>query len=256
MIPAWQLAFAAGVFAVVLGVPIGLYVLLTRGQRQTMQDIRAGAAGCGWRYRVRHWQGNPAAFRMDGRMRSGLPWVLTSSHTTGYDRGWSVRLHLRVPLLAGEVDLAILPREGNNSSPLGAGIPPGIKSRAAALSTAFASAAVFFRDSKELLSGLPAFDAAYHVLVLPSRFTHPLLDSALAARVLHWPAEAMAPHSVLAWRDPFAFHLLAQLPGPPNWPAVTHFLSIAEDLCARLPAPAAPAAPPTFADRLVARILR
>lgn len=256
LIPAWQLAIAAAGFAVVLGVPIGLYVLLTRGRRQTMRDIRAGAAGCGWRYRLRRWQANPTAFRIDGRMRSGLPWALTSSNTAGYDRGWSVRLHLRVPLLAGEVDLAILPREGKSPPAFGPGMPPGIESRAAALSSAFASAAVFFRDSKELPSGMAAFDAAYHVLVLPARFPHPPLDAALAARVLRWPADAIAPHSVMAWRDPFAFHFLAQLPETPTWPTVSCLLGLAEDLCARLPGPVAPSAPPTFADRLVARILR
>lgn len=251
-----QLVVAAGVFGLLLGVPVGLYAFLTRGRRRTMHEIRAGAAGCGWRYRLRHWQGDPTAFRIDGRMRSGSAWILTSGSTSGYDRDWSLQVGLRVPILGGEVDLAVLPRDGDGFAPVRPGIPPGIESRVAAFSGALASTTSFFREARELPSGLAAFDAAYHVLVLTSHFTEPPLDPPLATRVLHWPADAIAPHSVAAWRDPFGFHFQARLPAPPNWSTVTHFLALAEDCCARLPGPTAPSAPPTFVDRLVARILR
>jgi hypothetical protein len=255
MIPPSQLAIAAGIFGAALGIPMGLYALLTRGQRRSSREIRAGAAGCGWRYRVRHWQGNPTAFRIDGRTRGGLAWILTSGNAGSYDRGWSVRLALRVPALGGEVDLAVLPREAGSGAPLGTGMPPGMESRLAAFSGAMASAAVFLREARELPSGLAAFDAAYQVLALPQQFRQPPLNAALADRMLHWPPDALAPHSVVAWRDPFGFQFQARLPGPPNWSTVAYFLALAEDFCARLPGPATPSAPPTFVDRLVARVL-
>jgi hypothetical protein len=70
-LPHWEIL--AVMAAVVPGLPIGLYILLTRKQRATTREIRRAAAEHGWRYRVRHWQGNPAAFRIDGRSRSGRP---------------------------------------------------------------------------------------------------------------------------------------------------------------------------------------
>src|SRR5260370_41808954 len=89
-------------FAIVLGLPVGLYALLTRGRRRAMREIRRGAEAQGWRYRLRHWQGNPTAFRIDGKTHSGLSWVMTSGSTRGYDKGWSTVLRLRVPILGGE----------------------------------------------------------------------------------------------------------------------------------------------------------
>ena len=252
------LVIAATRFAAFLGVFFGLYALLTGGQRRTMREIRAAASGRGWRYRIRHWQGNPTAFRIDGQTRSGLNWILTSGDTSSYDRGWSVRLGLRIPALGGEVDFAILPRDsdGRDFALAGSAVPPGVENRLAALSGAAASAIGFFRDAREFQSGLSAFDAAYHILALPRHISHPPVDPALAGRFLSWPADAIAPHSVLAWRDPFGFHIHARLPGTPNQATVTYFVALAEDFCARIPAPAMSPAPSGFVDRLVARFLR
>jgi hypothetical protein len=82
------------------------------------------------------------------------------------------------------------------------------------------------------------------------------VDTALAGRILSWPADAIAPHSVLAWRDPFGLHIHARLPAAPNRATVTYFVSLAEDFCARIPAPAMSPAPSGFVDRVVARFLR
>jgi hypothetical protein len=164
-----------------------------------MREIRAGAAQHGWRYRLQRWQGNPTAFRIDGQTRSGLTWILTSGNTSGYDRGWSVRLELRFTTLAGEADFAVMPRdsEARGSALLGSTIPPGVESRVAAFSGTAASAIGFFRDARELPSGIPAFDAAYQVLQSHEQ-SRQLVDCGLAERILHWPSDAIAPHSVLA----------------------------------------------------------
>jgi len=252
------LVIVAAMFAAFLGLFFGLYALLTRGQRRTMREIRATACERGWRYRIRRWQGNPTAFRIDGQTPSGLNWIVTSGNTSGYDRGWSVQLGLRIPALGGEVDFAVLPRDsdGRDSALARSAVPPGVESRVAALSGAAASAIGFLRDAREFPSGLPAFDAAYQVLALPRRISKPPVDPALAGRILSWPADAIAPHSVLAWRDPFGFHIHARLPATPNQATVTYFVALAQDFCARIPAPAMSPAPTGFVDRLVARFLR
>src|SRR5579863_10046233 len=204
-----RLVIVAATFAVVLGLPFGLYWLLTRGQRRTMHQIRTGARRQGWRFRLRHWQGNPTAFRIDGRTRAALPWVLTSEDSGGYDRGWSVRLHQRFPALGGQVDLAILPRtpeEPGNRLPASP-VPAGIESRIAAFSGSTAASAIgFLGHAREAPTGLAAFDAA------------------LAERILNWPTDSTAPRSVLAWRDPFGFHFEARFPAQPNWAAVSYLL--------------------------------
>jgi hypothetical protein len=79
--------------------------------------------------------------------------------------------------------------------------------------------------AQEYPTGLAAFDAAYEVLGKP-------LDPALAARLLDWPAEAIAAHSVLAWRDASGLHFNVRLPAPPNWATVTYAAGIAEKLAA------------------------
>jgi hypothetical protein len=223
-----------------------------------MREIRATASERGWRYRLRHWRGNPTAVRIDGQTRSGLNWILTSENTSGYDRGWSVRLGLRIPALGGEVDFAVLPRDsdGCDSALAGCALPPGVENRVAALSGAVAGAIGFFRDAREFPSGLPAFDAAYQALALPRHISQPPVDPALAGRILSWPTDAIAPHSVLAWRDPFGFHIHARLPATPNQATITYFVALAEDFCARIPAPSISPAPSGFVDRLVARFLR
>jgi hypothetical protein len=244
-------------FAVTIGLPFGLYSLLTRARQRSMREIREGAAAQGWRYRLRRWQGNPTSFRVDGATRSASSWIMTSGNTRGYDKGWSVVAELRVPILGGEVDLAVLPREaGHGDAVLRGAIPVGAKARVAAFSGAIGSAVELLQNAQELPSGLAAFDARYEVLVLPKQIQKQPVDAALGQRMLSWPADAIAPHSILAWRDPFGLHLQARLPGPPNWSTVSYFASLAEDLCARVPAPQSLPAPPTLFDRAVARILR
>jgi hypothetical protein len=244
-------------FALTIGLPFGLYALLTRDRRRSMREIREGAVAQGWRYRLRRWQGNPTAFRIDGATRGGRSWIMTSGSTRGYDKGWSVVAELRVPTLGGEVDLAVLPREaGRGNALLRSAIPAGAKARVAAFSGAIGSAVELFQDTQELPSGLPAFDARYEVLVRHKQFQKQPVDAALGQRALSWPADAVAPHSMLAWRDPFGLHLQARLPGPPNWSTVSYLASLGEDLCARVPAPQSLPASPTLFDRAVARILR
>src|SRR5665213_3599562 len=83
------LVLPAGMATVVLCLPIGLYTLFTSGRRRIMRAIRKGAAERGWKYRRDRRQGNPAAFRIDGRTDSGLPWTLTSGNSSSYRQGWS-----------------------------------------------------------------------------------------------------------------------------------------------------------------------
>ena len=250
------LALIAG-FAIVLGLPIGLYVLLTRGRRRAMKEIRQGAEERGWRYKLRHWQGNPTAFRIEGATRSGLNWIMKSGGTRGYNKGWTTVLGLRVPILGGEVDVSILPREpGHGSSAASMSITPAAEARVAAFSGAIASGVEFFQQAQELPSGLAAFDAAYRVLVLTKQFSQPPVDATLAGHILHWPENTIAPHSMLAWRDAFGFCVDARLPEAPNWNTVCYLASLAEELCARVPAPILPASPPTLFDRILGRFLR
>jgi hypothetical protein len=251
--------------AVVLGLPFGLYALLTRRQRRNMRQIRAAASDRGWQYRLRRWQGNPTAFRIDGRTQSGLAWVLTSGNTRGYDRGWSVETKPRIPVLGGKVDLLMLPRDatgpGSATKPASLqAIPPAvelaIQARVAAFSGTAAGAIHFFQESREAPSGDANFDSAYRVLALSPNASHSLLDAELAKRMLHWPADTMTPHSLLAWRDPFGFHLLARLPAPPNWPTISYLTSLGDEFSARVPAPEISPGPVGLVDRIAARISR
>jgi hypothetical protein len=200
----------------------------------------------------------PTAFRIDGGTENGLAWILKCGGTSGYDRGWCVRLGLRFPILAGETDLTVMPRDptGHNSPPLGGAVASEVQARLAAFSAAGAGAIGFFQSAREFPSGLRAFDEVYQVLALPRQIRHAPLDPALAERILHWPADAIAPHSVLVWRDPFGLYLQARLPATPNWATVSYFLALAEDFCVRLPAPEVSPAPRGFLDRLIARVLR
>jgi hypothetical protein len=245
----------AGMLAAVLGGTFGLYALLTRERRRAMREIRRGAEVRGWRYQLRRWQGNPAAFRIEGATHSSLGWEMTSGNTRGYDKGWSIVLGLRVPMLGGEVDLAMLPRGSGHGLTVGGVISPKVEARLAAFSGAIASGMEFFQNAEERPSGLAEFDAAYEVLVLGKQFGQPPVDVSLGREILSWPAGAIAPRSVLAWRDPFGFHVQARLPGPANWNTVCYLTSLAEAMCARVPAPVSSAVPLTFVDRAIARIL-
>jgi hypothetical protein len=242
--------------AATLGVLMGLYSLLTRGRRRTVGEIKSEAIRRGWAFHLRRWLGDPTAFRINGWSRSGLTWILKTGPNSSDHHGWTVGLGLHFARLGGEMDFAVVPRiEGVGTGVHTLRLSPNVQARLAAFSSAAANAAGFFRDAGEASGGLPAFDAAYKILVLEQRITQSPIDSALAQRILNWPVEAIVPKEVLAWREPFGVHLHAHLPGTPNWATITHFLAIAEDLCARLPAPVATSVPRSFWDRMLGRIL-
>jgi hypothetical protein len=250
----------AAMLAVVLGLPLGLYALLTRGRRRTMHEIRMSARGQGWQFRHR-WilRGDPAEFDIRGRTQGGLQWIMTSRGTSGYDRGWSVRLKLRFPSLGGQVDFAILPREGGTSGSGGStrfAAKPTLEAQTklAKFSGTLARGAAFLRDAQELPSGLPAFDEAYEVLAIEKLIHQPLVDVSFARRFLEWPTDAVQPHSLIAWRGPFGLDVEVRLPGAPNWATVFYLVTLAEDFTTRVPA-ATPAAPRGFVDRIVASFL-
>ena len=254
--PINPLAAFAVMALVVLGLPLGLYVLFTRGRRRSMREIRTGAEGRGWKFRMRRWAGNPTSFRIEGRTPGGLDWILKTigAGTETYSPGWNAELDLLFPMLAGKVDFAMFPREASDrrSVLLAAGLPPGTQARVASLSPALGSALEFFRDAAEVPTGLPEFDASYRVLAQSPQFRQ-ALDNDLVGRVLHWPQDAIAPLAVLAWRDPFGLHLKIRLPAPANWPTVTHAVAVAEQFASRIGGGSMPFAPPSFVDRLIAR---
>ena len=254
-LPHWLIL--AGMAAICLGLPVGLYALLTRRQRRDTREIRREAIERGWKYSVRRWQGNPTAFRIDGQSRSGLPWFVTSGGSGADSSPWRATLAVRFPTLGGEMDFAVMPRgdRGPGLSQLAKGVTPSMEKRVAAFSGAAESAVVFFRDARSIQSGCAAFDAANEMLALPEKMRKPPFEPSLAERALRWPADSVQPHSVLAWRDPFALHFLVRLPGPPNWAAVAHAVSLAEELAQRMPPPEMSPNPPNAVDRIIARVL-
>lgn len=244
----------------VLGLPIGLYALLTRGRRRSLREIRLRANEQGWKFRLRRWAGGPTAFQINGSTQNGLNWVLKTigAGTETYSPGWNAEVHVLFPFRAGKEDFAILPRDTNGrpggpllKSPLKSEISAAVQTRVSAFSPAFGGAVEFFREATELSCGLPAFDAAYQILAVPQEFQQPV-DAELAARILHWPEEAIAPRSALIWRDPFGFHFKVRLPAPANWPTVSYSLGLAEQFALRLPAGSVPPTPPSLVDRVVA----
>ena len=245
-------AIAALIF---LGVPFGLYALLTRGQRRTTRAIRVAAREHGWRYRRRHAFGDPTAFRIEDSTANGLSWVLTSRQSGASDQRWTEQLDLRFPSLGGEQDFAIEPREPG-AAVLGSSMPEGAESRVAAFSDVMAGEIGFYRQAGELASGLPAFDAIYRILALPERLRRSPVDPSLAERMLNWPADAVRPIAVLCWRSPYGLNLQARLPGPPNWATVSWLLKLGEEMAARIPPPAMAPAPHTLIDRTIARFMK
>ncbi len=248
----------AGAISLFLCLFFALYAILTKRQRRITREIRVAATELGWKYRVRHWQGNPAAFRIEGQTTGGIPWILTSSNSSSSQRDWAFEVLLRFPMLGGETDLVILPpnNEEHGTWSLGAAIPPEIQSRIAAFSATLGGIVGFFRDAQELPSGFAAFDSVYKVLALTKHIQQSPIESALAHRILQWPTGTIAPHSVLALRDPFAFEFQARLPGPPNAATVLYFLSLATDLIAQLPPPRPLATPTGLVDGLLSSILK
>lgn len=252
------LALVAALAAVVLGLPLALYALLTRGRRQTMREIRIAASGEGWQFHRSFWRGDPTEFEIHGRTHSGVPWVMVCRGTSGYDRGWTVRLALRFPTLGGTTDLAILPREHGPGDirALASEATPEATARIAKFSGIAADAVEFLKDAPESTSGFAAFDSVYRVTAKTDRFRMPLVDADLAKRMLDWPSEAVKAHSVLVWRDPFGLHFQARLPGPPNWLTVSYFHDLAERLIARVPAGTLSPEAHGIVDKLAEKFLR
>ncbi len=244
--------------ATVFGLSQGLYMLLTMTQRRKTREIREAAHNNGWSYSRRRWQGNPAAFRIDGNSNAGLPFKLTSGGSTSDNSRWAAELTIRFPTLGGETDIAITPRDADDQRLRAAArsLTPETGSRIAAISQAFAGAARFAHDAHEVPSGCGEFDQRYEVLVAPQHSGHSIVSAELAKRIVNWPTDALRVYSVVAWRDPFGFVFEARLPGPPNWATVSYFLSLANDLVARLPVAAVPSQERTLVDRAVARLLR
>lgn len=238
--------------AICLGVPITLYALLTMDQRRQTREIRREAAMRGWRYRSRS-----GGFCIDGSSgpgltRSGVSWVMTSGNSREGETRWSCELDLRFPALGGETDFAILPRDGR---PLPtAGLPADAPVRIARLSGTLDSAVRFLQEANERRSGVADFDAAYEVRARDTSYTP--VDAALAGRILRWPADSVAPQSMVAWRDPFGFHCNLRLPGPPNWATVAWLAGVASDCAARLPEGATAPLPKGWWDRIIASIHR
>src|SRR5690242_11856751 len=237
-----------------LGLPLAMYVLLTSKRRAAMREIRSNADTHGWKFRFSHWTGNPTAFRIDGRGRDGASFVMKSGASHGYEAGWSATLSLRFPELAGEPDVAVLPRNAGGRDFAPRGVSPELQARVEAYSGLAASAIRLLQEGKETPSGVATFDAAYRVLRLGVSW-QPLVDAKLAERIIAWPTEAYALHALLAWRDPFGFHVHARLPAPPNWATICYVVELAEDLCARLPAGKIAGPPKGMVDQFLAGIL-
>lgn len=250
--PAIGVIFA--VSAGTLGLPLALYALMTRKRRAAMREIRANADARNWKFRFRHWTGNPTAFRIDGRGRDGATFVMKSGTSHGYETGWSATLSLRFTELAGEPDVAVLPRSAAGRDFAPRGVPPKLKARVEAYSGLAASAIRLLEEGKETPSGLATFDAAYRVLRLGVSW-QPLVNAKLAERIMAWPTEAYGLHALLAWRDPFGFHMQARLPAPPNWATIYYVVELADDLCARLPAGRMAGPPKGIVDQFLAGIL-
>jgi len=246
---------AALFFAAPLVLVFGLYALLTRGRRRLIAEIRERAEERGWKFGRQSWLGDPTALRIEG-WGSASKWILKSGGAGEHRRGWSAELSLRFPTLAGEVDLAVFPRDQHDRLKIfSPRISPEAQAKLAALSGTAASVLGFLREAQEFPAGVPEFDATYRVMALPTRVTASPVDAALAQRLLHWPADAIKPHSVIAWRDPFGLHVQVRLPSTPNWPTVAYFVAVAEDFARHLPPPVGGSEPHGFVDGLVARLL-
>ena len=157
---------------------------------------------------------------------------MTSGNSNDTEMRWSSELELRFPTLGGETDVAILPRDGKPIPRIA--LTPKMEASIARFSRSLASA-VHLLNADEVRTGVADFDAVYEVRARPA--TRPLVDAALAGRILNWPADAVVPHSMAFWRDPFGFNCNAHLPGPPNLATVAWLASIGADCVARLPTP-------------------
>jgi len=243
------------IVALTIGLPVFLYLLLTRKRRATVHDVRDNARARGWHFQMRHWTGNPVAFRLDARSRTSLRMVIKSGSARGYDPGWNATLSVRFPELAGEPDVLIMPRATSRDSGVKMrGVSQETQAKVAAFSGLAASAIRLLREGRETSTGCAAFDQAYQLSTLGVSW-QPLVDARLAERMVSWPAGAVALHTLLAWRDPFGFYIEARLPAPPNWATICYLVGLAEELCARLPAGRSVEPPKNMVDRLIMAVM-
>ena len=260
----YTLPLVCGMFLVVIGLPVGLYRLLTRSQRRFVREIRQHAEQRRWTFHKRQWTGSPTDVRIEGQTASGIKWILTTKGSGASNRGWSVGLHQRFPSLAGETDVAIALRDsidarlrvsgsiGGKNVALSSHSP----SKIAAFSGTAAGVLKFFEEAQEVASGNAAFDKTYRVLMIPDKSQKKPVDPALADSIINWPASGVAVHSTLFWRDPFGFHAEAGLVAQPNWATIEHLVAISEALIERIPQSVPTAAPSGIVDRLVAGLMR
>jgi len=241
--------------ALTVGLPVCLYLLVTRKRRATVHEIRDNARARGWNFKMRHWTGNPVAFRMDARSRTSLRMVIKSGAARGYDPGWDATLSIRFPELAGEPDVLIVPRTTSRDSGVKVrGVSPEMQARVAAFSGLAAGAIRLLRDGRDTATGYASFDKAYQLSTFGVSW-QPLIDARLAERIVSWPADVVALHTLLAWRDPFGFYIEARLPAPPNWATICYLVGLAEELCARLPAGRTVETPRSIVDRLIMAVM-
>jgi hypothetical protein len=207
--------FAAGMFALALTAQIVFYVYSTRERRRLLREIQLSVDKHMCRFSTTEQRGDPTAFRIDGETFSQLPWSVSSHSAVGKGPGWSYLMELTFSSLGGMLDMAVLPRDRDAISG----------------KTAFCPS-----QAREFPSGLPDFDNRYEVLSANPQSAPPL-SPALARRFVSWPGNAVAPQSVLAWRDPAGCHVRLHLPKMANWATIEYLLLLGEDFCARLPTP-------------------
>jgi hypothetical protein len=216
MQPFPPLFIAAFVFLCAVGLLIGLLAIRARQRRQLLRGIPVSVDAHFLHFAPR-LRGDPAALRLSGYTFSGLHWTLRTYGANGNERSCRARLELNFPDLAGDPDVAVVPRDGN-------GRPAAIASR--------------LPEMREFPTGVPGFDSKYEVIAVPGQISSPPVNRGLAERFLNWPRDTVAGQAVTAWRDLSGCHLEARLQTAPNWETIRYFLALGEDFCAQLPAPA------------------
>ena len=172
---------------------------------------------------------------------------MTSGNISETESRWSAELNLRFRTLGGETDIALTPRDGK---PLPRPLPPAVEARIGRFSGKLAGTSKFLRESQEAPTGMAEFDALYELRATPD--ARNAVNAALAEHILHCPADAVTPHSVVAWRDPFGFHFHTRLPVDPNWVTVAWLAGSGEEFVSRLPAVVAAPVPSGWVDRIFA----
>ena len=225
------LSGAVGIFALMTM----LYVWLTADRRRAMHEIRQQVEMRGWRFRTRHWMGNPTAFRIEGRSAAGWAWVAKTESAGESQQGWTEKLTINVPELAGAFDFVLIPRGPRDPDLAGIvqGVSPAVKDRIAGWSGLTADAMRWAEECADAPTGWPDFDAAYKVMIKPGHGSP--LNGAMAQRMQQWPPSAVRAKQVLAWRGPYGLHFEARLPSPANWGTVEHATALADELAGRLP---------------------